>query len=93
MKRRFDWDPEKAKKNLAKHGIAFEVAIDVFDDSDAFNDEDKRFDYGEVRKQTTGRAGDTIIAVIYTERGDLTRLISARKANRRERRKYGRPRS
>jgi uncharacterized DUF497 family protein len=46
---------------------------------------DDRRDYGEVRMQAIGRAGDDILFVVYTDRGDVRHLISARRANRKER--------
>ena len=49
---------------------------------------DKRKDYGEVRKITIGRIGKSICVVVYTEHNETKRIISARKANVRERRKY-----
>jgi len=91
VERRFDWDPNKAARNLEKHGISFVVAANVFDDPDVLITPDDRFNYGEVRKKATGRVGVSMLTVIYTEREGLTRLISARKARKDEREKYGRP--
>jgi uncharacterized DUF497 family protein len=93
VSRRFDWDPNKASLNDEKPGISFVRAADVFDDTDDLYELDDRFNYGEVRQQAIGRVGTMIIVVIFTERGALTRLISARKASRDERERYGGPRS
>lgn len=84
---KFIWDKNKAEINLKKHKIKFENAALVFldenliEDYDDFNsDDEERFKViGEVEK---------ILVVIYTEREDRTRIISARFANKKERRKY-----
>jgi uncharacterized protein len=92
VRRRFDWDPSKASVNARKHDVDFLDALEAFDDPYHLREQDARFDYGEVRERLIGRAGNDIILVVFTEREGLTRLISARKASRRERRKYSRDR-
>ena len=86
----FEWDPEKARLNLAKHGIEFDVALLVFDDPWA-TEMDRVVD-GEERFRTIGRVGElTILFVAHTwvEDDELhVRIISARKADRTERRAY-----
>jgi uncharacterized DUF497 family protein len=47
--------------------------------------QDNRRDYGEVRVQAIGRAGDDILSVVYSDRGEVRRIISARLSNRKER--------
>ena len=84
----FEWDPIKAVQNLAKHGITFEYATGVFFDPHRRDQEDRRRDYAEERRVSLGRAGGRVLSVAYTPRGDILRLISARKANPREQRKY-----
>ena len=89
----FEWDEEKAAINLRKHGIKFEVAAHVFSDPNHLTVQD-RFENGEYRWQTIGTvAGEQIllIAHVYRYRGDteIIRLISARKATKTERKKYG----
>lgn len=74
----------KAKKNLAKHAASFEYAIRVFDDPQRVDREDDRRDYGEERRVVIGSLDARLFVIIYTERGDVIRLISARKANARE---------
>ena len=86
----FEWDAEKAQKNLEKHGVRFEIVSAVFIDPDRITAIDDRFNYGEERLVTLGRTYDGILVVVTTERdeGQVIRIISARKANKRERRTY-----
>jgi uncharacterized DUF497 family protein len=84
----FEWDAGKAEQNIAKHGIPFEYAARVFLDPHRLDSADDRRDYGEERRFTLGRIEGRLFAVAYTPRGNLIRLISARKANERERRQY-----
>jgi uncharacterized DUF497 family protein len=83
----FEWDIEKERKNIVKHGISFEPALAVFDDPFRIErrDNDSRDD--EDRRQTMGFAGN-VLFVVFTERGDVTRIISARVAEPFERRIY-----
>lgn len=81
----FEWDADKDAANQAKHGISFEEATHIFDGL-ILTKVDDREDYGEVREITMGMLSpDAVLVVVHTDRGDKTRLISARKANRRER--------
>lgn len=85
---KFDWDPEKARSNFAKHGVAFDVAIKVFEDGDALYVPDRVVD-GELRWRTVGRVGfTTILFVGHTwldDDGEIyVRVITARKATRHE---------
>jgi uncharacterized DUF497 family protein len=90
---RFEWDLVKAAANLAKHGIAFEDAARVFDDPLQRSRQD-RMEGGELRWQTLGMAGETLVLLLvaHTWREDddeeVIRIISARTANKRERRDY-----
>lgn len=86
----FEWDAEKAQGNIEKHGIRFEVAQGVFFDPDRITAIDARFDYGEERLITLGMTKDGILVVVTTERdeGRTIRIISARKASKRERSTY-----
>ena len=79
----YDWDAEKARANLDKHGVSFE-AVEGFDWAGAIEAEDVRYDYGEKRIQALGLIGDRPHVLVYTRRGDTIRVISLRKANRRE---------
>lgn len=84
-----EWGTEKAARNLAKHGVAFEDAERVFYDPGRIEAYDGRNDYGEDRWATIGLAYSTVLYVVYTVRDEETvRLISARKANAQERKQY-----
>ncbi len=87
----FEWDQAKAETNIEKHGIRFEVAAKVFLDPDRKTAADLRFDYGEERFITVGRIDDRLYVVVFTENKVTAtiRIISARKANARERRRHG----
>jgi uncharacterized DUF497 family protein len=84
----FEWDTRKAAQNIARHGVPFEYAARVFLDLHRLDSEDERHDYKEHRRLILGRIEGRLFAVAYTLRGELTRLISARKANVREQRRY-----
>ena len=84
----FEWDDSKAARNIAKHGVPFEYAVRVFLDPHRLDREDNRRDYGEERWLTLGRVEGRLFAVAHSPRGKVIRMISARKANEREQRKY-----
>ncbi len=84
----FEWDTGKAAQNGVKHGVSFEHAARVFLDRRRLDAEDQRRAYGEERRLTLGKIEGRLFAVAYTRRGEVIRLISARKANQREQRKY-----
>lgn len=84
----FEWDEEKNRINLAKHDIDFDRAVGVFRDICAYEQEDRSMEYGEVRLKITGMIGDRLVTVIYTERSDRRRIISARRASPSERHDY-----
>jgi uncharacterized DUF497 family protein len=92
MSLEFEWDDDKATANLRKHGISFELAKDVFKDYFAVAAVDDRDEYGEERFLIVGIAAEKLLSVVYTERGDKIRIISARKANSDEQEKYIRTR-
>lgn len=77
---RFRYDPAKATANARKHGVSFADAEGVFEDPDARGE--RRF-----LAVGLGSAGELLV-VVYTERGDEYRLISARRATRKERNQY-----
>jgi uncharacterized DUF497 family protein len=83
----FEWDEDKARRNVEKHGVTFEEAAEAFFDpfyqtGDAsVNDELRDFVLGYSLAQR-------LLLVIYTERGERTRIISARPATRAERKLY-----
>ena len=85
----FEWDDQKAARNLRKHGVSFDEAVSVFADgqaltfagSDHFESEDRSRTYGVSNK---GR----LLVVVHTERRNNVRIISARKATRYEKSIY-----
>ncbi|MBR4151428.1 MAG: BrnT family toxin [Selenomonadaceae bacterium] len=83
----FEWDEEKNRINKRKHNVSFETAANVFLDEDRIEQPDEFHSDDEERWQVIGMV-DEILFVIYTKREEKTRIISARKANAKERRKY-----
>lgn len=83
----FEWNDEKEKQNIKKHGIPFETAAKVFLDENRIEIFDEAHSIDEDRYITIGLAGD-ILFVVYTERGTAIRLISARLATPEERKVY-----
>ena len=84
----FDWHPAKCTKNIAERGIDFADVLAAFVDPDRKVAEDTRKDYGEIRINMLASLDGRIFHITYTERGGLTWIISARKANKREQRRY-----
>ena len=84
---KFVWYSEKAKINKKKHKLSFEVAARVFLDENAYDDFDELHSDFEDRIKFVGKI-DGILAVIYTERGERNRIISARQATKREEAQY-----
>jgi hypothetical protein len=87
---RFEWDDAKAMANQSKHGVTFEQAITAFDDPYALIAPDPGHSTREERRWLIGDADGGVLVVVFTIRGagDVYRLISARPANRKERRGY-----
>lgn len=83
----FEWDDEKSEANWRDRGFDFAYAALIFDGPTLEWDDD-RIDYGERRIQAIGRVEKDILVVVYTWRGIVRRIISARRANRRERDVY-----
>jgi uncharacterized DUF497 family protein len=84
----FAWDPTKRESNLAKHGVDFADVFPCFGDSRRLIWQDTRQDYGEVRFNMLAALAGRVMHVTFTERDEATWLISARKANDREQRRY-----
>jgi uncharacterized DUF497 family protein len=83
----FEWDERKNEINFAKHGLDFNYALQVFADPWAVTISDDRFDYGEARKITIGQVDEeTLLMTVHTDRRGVIRIISARRANKKERR-------
>lgn len=83
----FEWDDEKNRINISKHNIDFYDAAKVFADENRIERLDLVHSDDEDRWQVIGMVDD-ILFVVYTERDNKTRLISARLANKKERRMY-----
>ena len=90
----FEWDTRKASANQDKHGVSFEEAVGVFGDPDALGGPDVGHSGQESRYLRLGRAATgRVLMVAYTRRrqgdGETIRIISARRASRKERAAYG----
>ena len=90
---KFEWNEEKSILNFQKHGVSFEEAKEVFDDPFHISKLDYRFDYFEERWITIGNTKKNNILVVanmfFDENGEeIIRIISARKANNKERKFY-----
>ena len=85
----FEWDDKKDASNIEKHGLSFDDAIKIFLDPKRKVLVDDRFNYGEERLIATGYMDGRLVVVIYTKKESVVRIISARKANKREQRKHG----
>ena len=83
----FEWDEAKNRNNFAKHGLSFEDAEQVFS-GPCVTFLDDRFDYGEERFITLGLLVGRVVVIAHAPRDDITRIISMRKGNRREKEIY-----
>ena len=85
----FEWDEQKAARNLTKHGVTFHEAATVFGDPLAMTFYDPDHSQDEDRFLTFGHSDSGLLLVVsHTDREERTRLISARRATRRERKLY-----
>lgn len=80
----FDWHDAKHEKNLQDRGFGFDFAAQIFLGR-VLTQVDDREDYGEVRIKAIGEVDGIVLVVIYTDRDEVRWIISARKANRKER--------
>ena len=84
----FEWDENKHRSNLEKHGIGFDEAIRIFN-GPVQTTTDDREDYGEHREISIGEIENlAIVVVVHTDREGITRIISARPAHKKERDMY-----
>ena len=83
-KMRFEWDRRKARGNLGKHGIGFEDAARALSDPDRLDEIDERFEYGEERIRALCRLNLRVLCVVYTRRGNVYRIVMARRATTNE---------
>ena len=89
MSLRFQWDPAKADANLRKHGVAFEEAITVFRNPLAAIFDDDQHSGDEAREIIVGHSQRRrLLIVIFVERGEFVRIVSARTCTRREQSDY-----
>jgi uncharacterized DUF497 family protein len=84
----FEWDEQKAELNQAKHSVSFQFATRAFDDENRVTVIDNRCDYGETRYITLAKIDNRLYVVAFTLRSSIIRLISARKANSKEVKRY-----
>lgn len=85
----FEWNPEKAASNLAKHDVSFEEAVSVLGDPFATTVSDLYHSVDEQRFLTTGLSNQRRVVIVWhTDHGEAIRIIGAREATPRERRTY-----
>jgi len=86
---RFNWDPDKAAENLAKHGVSFEEAATIFRDALSATGSDPDHSFDEERFVTFGiSTGGRLLAIAHTDHDDTIRIISARPVTPSERKIY-----
>ena len=83
----FEWDENKRVVNIQKHGVDFADVPSIFE-HEIVTVIDDRFEYGETRYQTLGLLKSRVIMIVHTESETVIRIISARKANKREEKSY-----
>jgi len=83
----FEWDEAKSARNARERGLPFEIAAALFD-GPVLESPDGRRDYGEARVKAVGMVNRVVMVCVYTDRGDVRRIISLRVANRKERDGY-----
>jgi len=89
MALQFEWDGDKALSNQKKHEVTFEDATSIFLDRNSLTIDDTKHSAQEKRLVTLGQAVDgRFLVVVHTERGDRIRIISARRASKKERAQY-----
>jgi uncharacterized DUF497 family protein len=81
----FEWDGEKNRRNIAKHGIDFDDAKEVFYGPVTVRQSNRR---NEERWVAVGYSKNRLVAVVFTHRADFIRIISARRARKNEEREY-----
>lgn len=86
---KFEWDENKHRINVKKHKVTFHEATTIFSSSLSITENDDQHSQDEQRYKTTGYSKkNRLLVVIHTERGNVTRIISAREANKLEQEKY-----
>ena len=84
---RFEWDPGKDEQNRRERGFGFDFAALIFE-SETIERLDDRRDYSEVRVRAIGETDGFVLYVVFTDRGNVRRIISARLASRKEREQW-----
>jgi uncharacterized DUF497 family protein len=85
---KFEWDEKKNESNIEKHGISFEQAMSIFDGF-TFDSIDESCAYDEIREISIGKMdGNVILVVVHTDRDGVCRIISARPALKKEKKRY-----
>ena len=84
---KISYDPKKRARTLTERGLDFESFAEVFDAVN-LTYEDKRHDYGETRLITIGFMGGRMVVVVWTQRGAVNHIISMRRANEKEQKRY-----
>jgi len=85
----FEWDEAKSERCRRERGFSFADMLPAFSDPERMIEPDRRYEYGEERFRLYGRIEGRLFVVVYTVRSETIRIISARKANERERKRYG----
>lgn len=85
----FEWDDAKSERCRRERGFSFADVLPAFDDPARRIEPDDRFDYGEARFRLYGRVAGRLFVIVFTGRAGRWRLISARKANGKERKRHG----
>jgi len=84
----FEWDEAKSEACFRERRFDFAFAARVFFDPNRLVEEDTRYSYGEERYEVTGRIDGRVYVIVYTPRHGAMRIVSARKANKREVKQY-----
>jgi hypothetical protein len=85
----FEWDPAKARRNIETHGISFDEASTAFKDTLSVTIHDPLHSYEEDRFVLLGNSHrNRLLVIVHTERGNKIRIISARRATKKERKQY-----
>lgn len=84
-----EWDDRKDRRCFSERGFSFIDILPAFQDPDRVVEIDDRYDYGELRFRMFGRVHGRLFVIAFTKRGEAIRIISARRANSRERKRHG----
>lgn len=85
----FEWDEAKSERCRKERGFSFVDMLPAFSDPERMVEPDSRYEYGEERFCLYGKIEGRLFVIVYTARGKTNRIISARKANKREQKRYG----